>query len=716
MNRLAAILALLIIGSVAAMHGDPTPVAVADSLGHRQMVVVVADATAMRENQQGPTLTRSFINLVATVQADQSLAFISTDAPHDIVGPFEAKAPDFNSMQDEIEGSLRRTRSVQSGDLVEALAEAHAVLGAARAAIGSTVYVITGASPGAEFSRIYRTVSPLIDRFGQDGWTIHGLSLPGASRESLEFLDSVSKETGGRVFELSVIGGFKELVDALLRQGAKGSLSPVSRRVLTPDDLLSSVVTVLPGTRETTLLFFRENNYGSLRLSNPSGFEVSAGDRTASYVMETPNMVIWRLIDPVPGNWKVDARGMEGLISAWEYSSNRYSLILKSQAPLPLNQSNTLVAYVTDGGRTAVLEGVRLFANITTPGGVTSVHEMKDNGAEGDAAAGDGYFSAILPPLSAEGEYEVELELSWLEYNHRISSDATFEAQAFPEIEVRSYEIDGLELGERAKVATVFVHVEGGPYPVDADSLTATLASPAGPQGILEVQPRRLYGEGPAWEYDVFFTAQQEGPHTLMLRLGLEYAGRAYSHTSDLLILSSVAPPAPVQPPVESAPAARLVAPPLTLAQAPPPQATVAEASAFPWALAVLPVLALACVGAVIAYLLTRTPPHGFLYNNNDEPLVDFAKVKRHPILGFLYRGLVRGSELNVPGLEGVVFHFSGKGIKIRSLEDHPTIRVNSEPLIGQATIQDRTWIGTAGKLYTFLLSPVSAMGSASAD
>ena len=92
------------------------------------------------------------------------------------------------------------------------------------------------------------------------------------------------------------------------------------------------------------------------------------------------------------------------------------------------------------------------------------------------------------------------------------------------------------------------------------------------------------------------------------------------------------------------------------------------------------------------------------------------AKVKRHPVLGFLFRSVVRGKELGVAGLEGVEFRFSKNRIRLRSCRSHPTVRVNNQPLVRQATVGDRTWIGTGGKLYAFMLSPLPGVAGASAD
>ena len=73
----------------------------------------------------------------------------------------------------------------------------------------------------------------------------------------------------------------------------------------------------------------------------------------------------------------------------------------------------------------------------------------------------------------------------------------------------------------------------------------------------------------------------------------------------------------------------------------------------------------------------------------------------------FFYRGLIRGSELNISGFEGLVFHFMSDRVEVKSFGEHPTVRVNNQPLIDSATIEDKTWIGTGGNLYTFLSSPI---------
>ena len=735
---------VVLLAALAVPYWSQPETAWADGGRPSQMFIIVADGAAIRDSVENTYLTRSLMGLLATLKADHRFAVVPVEDPSDVMGPFGAGEFQSSGIQYKYVIRLDSMETDEGGRFADALAEAHALLGSERAAIGSAVYVLAGSSPDTDFDRQYRRMVPLLARFKEKGWHIDGIGLPGASADAVGFLDKIASGSGGRAFELAVDPGYRDLTDSILTQGAKGSISPAGRHTLRNNDLMTSFINVAPGTREITLLFFKESPLGSLRLSNPDGFEVSAGDRTSSYVIETPHVVTWKLTDPVPGQWQVEARGMEGVISAWEYSSNKYSIVLSAPAPVPLDQATTMAAYVTDGVQLVALEGVRLFARVTTPDGTILVHEMNDEGVDGDADAGDGYFTATLAPIRVAGEYEVEFDLSWAEHEHRLLSRHTFAAQAFPAVEIRPYELDDIVPGERTKVATVFVHVQGQPYAVNVDQLTVSQgvdpdeklalllaarqeqpagadvlqppsASPTGAAPIVELEPRRLFGDGPAWEFDVFVTAQGEGARTVVFKLGLEYAGTEYTDSTQSIVVRSATPPAPVEPRVVNAVEAKPVAAspvtrPLSVVQ------TMAEPSGFPWVLLALGLFLAGGLVAAVVYMLTRTRPYGFLYNDLDEPLVDFSKVERHPLLRFFLKGSIRGSELNVPELDRVVFQFSRSRVKLQSLGDHPTVRVNNQPLIKQATIGDRSWIGTGGRLFNFLLSPIPAQGTAGAD
>ena len=673
-------------------------VARADSHGGRQTVIFVADRAAIAQTSGGIGLARSAVGLISTLRDSDSFAFIAADNPKEFLGPAEPGSSRFDVSHDQLYAGLGPSLTVPAPDMVGALTEAYNLLISRTAPRGSAVYLVTGATPKPDLSREADRLGPILDLMHAGGWPIFGLALPGASQQVGRFLDEISMASGGDSFDLSATEGLKAIADTILRDEAKGSLSGLAEGVLSPTDVLTSPLSIAPGTGHVTILFFKEDSYGSLRLSSPSGLEASAGDRTESSVIETPHVVIWRLVDPAPGQWRVDVRGMDGAVSAWHFAANGYSVALVSYGAVPLNEPTTLVAYVTDGDYQVSLDGVRLVARITTPDGATLSYELNDAGQSGDSQAGDGYYSATIPPVTVQGSYKVELELFWPEFDHRITSQDSFRGEGFPTIDLSPVKTDELRPNERTKVATILVHVEGQPYSVSADELVAALSSNVGDAGELEVKAQRLLGGGLAWTYDVFFTPREEGLHTLNFQLSLEYGDRYYTYASDYIVLSSVMPASPTAAPVvpSQPPASQL-----------PPVQTEPESSGFPWTPVAAVMISLAVAAAAgVGYWYTRTRPYGYLYDDHDEPVVDFSVLRRRPIMRFLFRDLIRGSELGVPGLDGVSFSFSRKNISLHGRRGAPTVRVNNQPLVGQATIYERAWIGSAGRLYSLFLFP----------
>ena len=677
-------------------------VAFGDSHASPTMSVIVAQPGAIPGDAESTDLIESFVGLAGNLRDGELFTFFNAVAPVQSVGPATAGESEFRVFRDGVVTNLSSVSGAKS-DIVGAIAESYNLLDSGDAARGSTVYIIAKETGAEDFSRMTASSEPIVGLLRQNGWTIIGLSLPGASSEMRGFLNQISAMSGGEALELSPQEGLTRFAELTLRQRAQGSLGEVGTAELGPSDVLNTQFSVAPGTSEATLLLFKDGPKGSLRLSNPAGTEAAVGDRTTSSLIETPHMVIWTLTDPMPGAWNVEVRGIEGAVSAWDYASNKYVPVLDSFDTVPLGQPSALIASVRDGDERVTLDGVQLTASVIAPSGATLVHSLNDDGRLGDSIAGDGFFSATIPPVAVKGDYLVELELAWPQFDHAVSARSGFSVQPFPSIDVTPIQTEGFVPGERSKVSTLFVNIEGEPYAIATSELTASLASNQR-SGAIDIVPQQLLSQGRAWMFDVFFTPETESLETVNFGLSMDYAGRQYVSTSDFVVLSSLVPAPPFVPIAQVAP--------------PAPPAPVAEAAptAFPMGLIVGPLVAVAALLAAAAiYWLTRTRPYGYLYDDRNERVADFGALKRRPLKTLLFRNVVRGKELGVPGLDGVWFRFSGKRIRLRSEQATPTVRVNNQPLVGQTNIRDRTYIGTHGRLFTFLLSPMSLQLDASA-
>ena len=705
-------------------------VAIADDSTPTVASVVIVDGGAVNNDLISVDVTTSFVGLLGTLQGNRSTTFINAADDYAKIGPFSGNDTGFVGAREEIEKILFTSVQQDPVVLFHALSEAHNIFGNTRAPRGSSVYLLSGSNSNADFTKLTEQLRPIVTKFGEKGWPVYGIALPKASESAVSFLTAIASMSGGRLHDLSTPEGFTKLTNSILNSRAVGSISEIGGGSLNESELLATSISVAPGTKETTLFFFKQDRHGSLSLSNPDGFEANTGDQSESYVLETPNAVIWKLVDPLPGNWRVDVRGIDGLLEGWSYSTNKYDVVLDSQDPLELDEPGVLISHIREGDKVAFVDDATIQVRITTPTGAMLVHEMNDDGVAGDAIASDGFHAVTLPSLATEGLHNLQLELSWPNFDHKISSQATFEVVAFPRIEVQMQDIRDLASGVRTHIATAFVHVRGETFPIDTSQFVVEMASPEEAMGTLEVEPKRLFGKGPASEYQVFFTPKDAAFHTLTFRLSMTYAGRNYIHSTNSLIVPSFTPPSVVEiadKPTKIAetvqvpgpiPAASVVAAaPTTPIQMAPLSASTTGESSIPQILLTIAGVALVIVLAIGAFLLTRQEPYGYLYNDRDEPLVNFSKLPRNPLIAFLYRGSVRGKELGIQGLEGIVFHFSRDRVRVTKVNgDGPTVRMNNEPLIDETVVEDKSWIGSGGKLYSFIMSPPSAIATTGGD
>ena len=735
----------LTVAAVAAFFFVNVGVSEAESVGARQMAVVIADRDAIRASEDSGYLFESLFGLLTTLRPEDRMAFVPVQEPEDVVGPVGGAEVDLRLMIADIDSIMAGT-PLEPASLVDAMVEASSVMGDERALSGSDVYLIVADDARVALDRQHSNLAPLLSRFQENGWRVNGIMLPETTSSVKQFLGKMAEDSGGSVYDLSAEGGLTELGQAILSEDLRGSLSPLGQRDLYPSEVMTTAVDVSPGTEETTVIIVKETPDGSLRISNPDGLDSSQRDRSSSRVIETPHVVAWKLTDPAVGSWMVDIGGVEGRVSVWSHSTNRYSLVLGNSEPIPTGQPATISAYITEDGRPVKLHGITVVARLTTPDGANLAYTMNDNGENGDVVSGDGYYSVALGPLQSIGEYETALEMWWPDHTYMVSSGSSFTTSAFPAIRVEPGKLNELESGVRALVATVYVHVQGEPYAIQSEQLTASIGTPfeqgrraalgqgkvaqgtegqslptpaSAPEGLglLEVEPQRLFGDGPAWEYQVYYTPSSEGRRDLFFDLDLEYSGVRYAHSSEALRLTSLAPVVPEVAPVvpEVAPVAPVaveISPPAVPVSVPvtisPTSVTVvAETQSMAvWPVVVALVLIIAVIATVLAYLLTQARPRGYLYNDLNEPIVDFSKLKRGPAVALFLKNLVPGRDLNVPELSGLVFMFTRSGVKLRSAGEHPTVRVNNQPLINEAEIDDQTWIGSGGKLFTFMLSP----------
>lgn len=681
----------------------------ADAKGPLYMALIDRHATGA--SQENRDLAASFVGLMSTFREGQRIGFI-TAGDEAAIGPSVSGSVEHRSDYREVLARLSNPAPSPVTDLSASLAYAHELMKFQGADEGSTLYVVSGGELEGEAPDESTSLEHLIGEFNAEGWQIVSIALPGSSAYADGFMSAVSDGTGSDRFPLGTPDELKVIADSILSQDARGTLFEIGNDDLAADDVFTATLNIAPSTTTASLVFFKEGPTGSLSLLNPSGVEA---DSALSSVIETPYMVVWTLADPDPGKWTVEALGSEGFISAWHYPKHTLNIDFVSFDSVPFDQRVDLVAFISDGERRVAASDIEVRATVTDPDGKTSSHALNDNGELGDAVSGDTYYSTTLPPLGAAGEYQVELELYWPQYEHSISTRKALTAQAFPSVDLNLTATDNLTPGERVNIGSAVVNIEGQSYAIPIDRISAGVSSEHG--SAVELVPQKLLNAGHASAFDIMFTPVEEERHTLVLRLNMEYASRDYSFTTDSKVLSSVIPPAPPavapQPPAPVAPPPAAAPPPPAPAVAAPPVVapTANDGGGIPaFAIYGLAALAGALVIAGVGYIVygvTRPNPYGYLHDDGGNLLVNMATLQRSAFTVVMSKNLVRGEELGIAELKGLSFFFGKGQVDIRSGQTEPSIRINNKPLIEgeQTRAGNLSWIGTQGKLFSLQLT-----------
>ena len=675
----------------------------ADNASRSEISILIVDRQAIGSTPGGVDMVSSLVGVLSVLNDQTPLTYLISDDPGRIVGPVSPSKAKFRTFLTQLDRDLNFPPSTSNWLFADALASAYNKLLDENALEGSKVYLITGGYSQPELIEQAENPSPIVGLFGDRGWPIISLNLPGTANQIVSDLGKLSAITGGTSIGLSIPDGLLSLFDQLPSSLSRNSLEMIELGNNNGDRVHTSSLSIAPGTEEATILFFKESVYGTLRLDNPDGIEEVPS-------MLSPHAVMWKLKDPLPGRWNIDIRGMGGNVFGWQGASNKYSIDLYQPRPFALGRTNSLMVSVKDSGKRVTIENAKVSAEVILSGSTGVVYLLNDEGLEGDAVAGDGFFSATMPALDTAGQYETRLKLYWPEHDHGILSHSKITAQAFPTIELANVEIEELQLDETRVIATIAIQVDGQPYPIATDEITGSVTSNTESSGYLELKPQELVSSGRAWLYKAYFTPDSGGLHTVIFHLMTQYAGSQHSSSSDSFVIKTAAAMSSVDTTKIVAEDPIPAVPDIDIVVEQPVLLELSDNAGFPWMLVIIPSVAVIVIVAFLLWRSTLSRPYGFLYNDQNELIVDFSGLERRPLMELLFKNSILGRELKINGLEGISFKFSRDKIAIRNQGKNSSVRLNSQPLLGQATVNERAWIGTGGKLYSLFRLPKPMM------
>ena len=305
-------------------------------------VVFVVDRHALSLSPNGVDSAKSVIGLIATLRPNAAFSFVGADDPAGGVGPMLTSDDAYKAFQGGLSGWLLAPGADEDVDVLGAVAEIAEFMETTLAPAGSTVYLIGAEGGDREITKSSTSAEGLAMTFRDKGWRYVSAGLG----EEHGQLATLAGRLGGEHFDLSALEGYTALTKSVLGLDGRPVLANLGGAELTGSDALTLPASAVPGTREMYLIAFKQNDGGRVTLTGPSGAARTTGDGVSSFLVETANAIIWRLVEPEPGEWQLHVSGVDGPAMVWHYSMNVYRPVLSPLGTTPLNEPAVLTAYV----------------------------------------------------------------------------------------------------------------------------------------------------------------------------------------------------------------------------------------------------------------------------------------------------------------------------------------------------------------------------------
>ncbi|MEX0762309.1 MAG: choice-of-anchor X domain-containing protein [Dehalococcoidia bacterium] len=564
---------------------------------------------------------------------------------------------------------LHGTAGPARSDQFAALTDVYSYMARVNAPEGSRVVLVTPGRIEGESEGTRGRLQGVGELYLTEGWHIDVAALPTMAAPLRELLSELAVASAGQFYDLGAAEGLSKLL--LDRTGME--LTTSIEAELTDGSQAAASVEVAPHADSLQAAFLRGGPGTEVTLFRPNG-AAATSELTNVEVFETPNLVIFTVTGPQPGTWSLRGSGAASRLVAGVDVKNPLSLQLVEQPPLPVGQPGLLQAAAMIDDTPQALPGATIEARVRQPGGTAKVYELNDAGTGGDEVAGDGLFTTTLPELEAHGINDVALELSWANYGAIIRSEGTFKSELFPSVKVTRVSNIHATVGEAVPVAAVQVVVGDYPHLVGVEDVTAVLSGPSG-ESVAQVVARSEPEPGQAWEFEVLAAPPETGDYAILLTVASEYLGREFSVTSPDITTAATINPQPLQ---------------------------VMGLPIWAWAAAGVLIVAL---GGSYLHISRKVQPYGYLYDDQDRVVVDFARMRRSPLRHLMSMDRVNAREISGLPFHGGEFHFRRDGVELRyrRMEGDPSLRVNSRPAGPLVVLGDNIWLGVGGRLLTFV-------------
>ncbi|MCI0776217.1 MAG: hypothetical protein J4N79_09730 [Chloroflexi bacterium] len=658
--------------------GAALPARAADPVGENGVMVVLIDEGASPVQRDLDAAETVALTMARGTAAGTIAAAAYGVETNEIVSA--RSGPEGTRLVDDVISSVR---SLDIGparsDQFAALTASFAFLSRVDAAPGSRVAFITSGRILGESENTRERLRSVANLFAAEGWVIDVVTLPSTEPVLRDLMSGLATGSDGVFYDTGTAAGIIAIFEDFSKLTLAGAMD------VEMHDNSATVVTldIAPHTTLFSTVFIRQHSAVDVAVFSPNGTR-AAPEMENVEIRETPSAVIIRIYSPVPGNWSLQGVGPASKLVATVDIDNPLVLKMIEQPPLPVGEPAIIEAAAFVGESPQLLSGAVIEATIRKASGTTEVVVLNDRGEDGDRFANDGIYSVRLSAPKSQGINSVSLELSWTDYAAVKRSSTAFRSESFPTLSLVEVTNVDTTAGKYATVARVQVRAGDYPFLMSAADIKAVLNGAGGQIAAIvlavdEPEPGR------AWEFDIAAIIPESGAYEIEVVLDSTFEGRAYSRTAPIVTTHAVILEEPL----------KFLGLPL-------------------WVVPTFGVLLVLLAGFAI-WTRRKTSPFGYILDDQDRVVVDFARLERTVYQKLFSRNAVEASE--APGLpfSGGTFKFSGgdqvKLVHKRAAGD-PSMRVNSRPAGPETELGDDVWLGVGGRLLTFQREHHSAVAS----
>jgi len=657
----------------------------ADS-SNKEVIFVVDPNT---ENQFYDDFIYSVIGILKELREESKYKFFSLNSPHKFF-IFDSNSVDSDAQIENLLKWMKSDENMDSVSVLGAITEIVNEMTLTNSAEGSIINFIVhdNLEISSEEAKIIET---LLEIIASKKWILNFVYKFDTDKSIVAKYKSWAEWTTGNIYPMVTPDTIELITINTIKQHAERVLTKDYKGIVEANSIFQQEIFVSPGTSELEIVIFRAKTEGNVEIITPGGINRATGNYGPTDLLETPFVLIWKFTDPSPGKWLFKISDYNsGLLTILHRNKIDYNIQLIDTGPFPTKNSVQLVTNMFKGSDILISKDV--YVELIFDNKIS--YEMNDNGLNGDAYAGDGYYSMIIPDIDEPGEYDVEIKYSWANYGTSISDFTKINFELFPYIITDPVNLENINLNENTSIAIIESYLDDEKYFINSEDIQWSVSTDAIVFDI-SINPIDSIQDGRASKFEAVLSTTKYGKAHINFRLDSMYKNKKYVVYSNPIVITTI--PEPI---IEKVVVKEELKEPINVIQD-----KIEEQSNLVLVLSLIVgiVIILILITGIILMInyFRRVSLRGYIYDDKNNLVIDINSISRSLLNKILNRNKIRGEEFNNELFNGLLLEYTQDSMIIHN-HTGKSLRINNQPLIDEKEIFNKAWLGITGKLLLY--------------